>query len=120
MKIAFTIIGIALVAIILLQAFKSGGGKANDEELLKQINEGALLVDVRTVEEFEAGHVKGSVNIPLDQIEKKLDKFKDQKHIIVFCRSGRRSGKAKEILEKNGFKNVINGGSWANVNKLVS
>jgi rhodanese-related sulfurtransferase len=83
------------------------------------VSEGAFLVDVRTPAEFEGGHVKGSVNIPLDSIPFQLEKFKDKKNVIVFCRSGNRSGQAKFILEQNGITNVTNGGTWDQVNALV-
>lgn len=83
------------------------------------ISEGAFLVDVRTPAEFGGGHVKGSVNIPLDSIPFQLEKFKDKKNIIVFCRSGNRSGQAKFILEQNGITNVTNGGTWDQVNAFV-
>lgn len=85
-------------------------------DITEKIKEGAYLIDVRTPQEFDAGHVKGSTNIPLDRILHSLEKFKDKKHIIVFCRSGHRSAQAKSILEKNGFKNVTNGGTWQTVN----
>jgi phage shock protein E len=97
--------------------FLFGGGDTAD---LKQlIEEGAFLVDVRTPGEFAGGHVKGSVNIPLDSLQTQISKFKDKKHIIVFCRSGNRSGMAKNILEQNGFKNVVNGGTWDRVSLFV-
>ena len=83
------------------------------------IEEGAFLVDVRTPGEFAEGHVKGSVNIPLDTVQSQLAKFKNKKIIIVFCRSGARSGQAKNILQQNGFTNVINGGTWNNVSQFV-
>ena len=75
-----------------------------------------FYVDVRTPTEFAQGSVKGAINIPLDQIENQLAKFKGKKNIIVFCRSGNRSSRAKVILEQNGIKNVTNGGSWEDVN----
>jgi rhodanese-related sulfurtransferase len=97
--------------------FLFGGGDTAD---LKQlIEEGAFLVDVRTPGEFAGGHVKGSVNIPLDNLQTQISKFKDKKHIIVFCRSGNRSGMAKNILEQNGFRNVVNGGTWERVSLFV-
>lgn len=83
------------------------------------ISEGAFLVDVRTPSEFASGSVKGAVNIPLDAVMQNLARFKDKKNIVVFCRSGNRSGQAKSILEQNGFKNVINGGTWEDVARLV-
>ncbi len=97
--------------------FLFGGGDTAD---LKQlIEEGAFLVDVRTPSEFAGGHVKGSVSIPLDNLQTQISQFKDKKHIIVFCRSGNRSGMAKNILEQNGFKNVVNGGTWERVSLFV-
>lgn len=83
------------------------------------INEGAFLVDVRTPGEFIAGHVRGSVNIPLDSIPNQLTKFRNRKNIIVFCRSGNRSSQAKSFLEQNGITDVINGGTWDYINQFV-
>jgi rhodanese-related sulfurtransferase len=83
------------------------------------IDDGAFLVDVRTPGEFASGNVKGSVNIPLDSVPNQLAKFKNKKNIIVFCRSGARSGQAKSILTQNGFSNVFNGGAWNQVSKFV-
>jgi phage shock protein E len=94
-----------------------GGGPKVD--LRASIAEGAFLVDVRTPGEFAQGHVKGSVNIPLDSVTHQLSKFKNKKNIIVFCRSGNRSSQAKSILEQNGFTNVVNGGTWEDVNQYV-
>jgi len=84
------------------------------------IKEDAFLVDVRTEDEFAEGHVNGSTNIPLDQVASQMEQFKGKEQIIVFCRSGNRSGQAKMILEQNGFKNVINGGTWQDVKAAIS
>lgn len=90
----------------------------SSEELGKLINEGAFLVDVRSPGEFAGGSAKGAVNIPLDQVTQKMDKFKNKDHIVVFCRSGNRSGQAQSILEQNGFNNVTNGGTVDTVANL--
>lgn len=94
------------------------GGNSN-EKLITLVKEGAFLVDVRTLAEFAEGHVNGSVNIPLDQVQNQLAKFKNKENIVVFCRSGNRSGQAKSILEQNGFTNVTNGGTWQDVNNIL-
>ena len=94
-----------------------GGGPSVD--LKSVIAEGAFLVDVRTPGEFADGHVKGSVNIPLDNLTKEIEKFRDKKNIIVFCSSGNRSGMAKSLLAQQGFINVINAGTWQNVAQFV-
>ena len=83
------------------------------------IEKGAFLVDVRTPEEFAAGHVNASVNIPLDQLANHLDAFQGKENIIVFCRSGARSGMAKSILEQAGFNAVTNGGGWLDIKALI-
>jgi phage shock protein E len=93
-----------------------GGNKPNLKEI---INQGAFLVDVREKMEFAEGSVKGAVNIPLGTIPGQLEKFKNKSNIIVFCRSGMRSGQAKSILEANGITNVFNGGSYLAVADLI-
>ncbi len=87
----------------------------SQENLAQAIAEGAFLVDVRTPSEFKSGSAKGAVNIPLDSLQANLQRFKGKNKIVVFCRSGNRSAQAKAFLERNGFQNVINGGSWQNV-----
>jgi phage shock protein E len=99
-----------------LQKLFGGGSSVNLQEVIK---DGAYLVDVRSAGEFSMGHVKGSVNIPLDVIASKTAQLKNKKTIVVFCQSGGRSSAAKSMLEKNGFTNVINGGSWMNVRNYV-
>jgi len=94
------------------------GGGNSSEELAKCIDEGAFLVDVRSQDEFAEGSARGAVNIPLDTLAQNLNSFKGKENIVVFCRSGNRSGQAKSILEQSGFKNVMNGGTWQDVAAL--
>lgn len=71
-----------------------------------------VYVDVRTPEEFAAGHVQGAINIPYDQMPRRwteLQKFQDR-HIIVYCRTGHRAGIALQEMKKHGFAQAINGG----------
>lgn len=94
-------------------------GENRNENLETVVKDGAFLVDVRTPAEFAEGNVKGSVNIPLDQVQNQLAKFKAKENIVVFCRSGNRSSQAKSILEQNGFNNVTNGGTWQDIELLL-
>jgi len=98
-----------------MNIFKQLFGGTPGVELEPMIKGGAFIVDVRTAGEFAGGHAKGAINIPLDQLALQLPKFKNKKSIVVCCQSGGRSAQAKTILEKNGFTNVVNGGSWNNV-----
>ncbi len=102
-----------------MNIFKQLFGGSEPVDLKPIIEDGAYLVDVRTPGEFAQGNVKGSTNIPLDTLPSQLAKFRDKKSIVVFCRSGNRSGQAKAILEQNGFSNVVNGGTWEEVKQFV-
>ncbi len=84
-------------------------------DLSKLVQEGALIVDVRTKAEFQSGHIAGSRNIPLDDIKKEAVALKNlNRPIITICKSGARSGMAKSILVAAGI-NVQNGGAWTSL-----
>jgi phage shock protein E len=76
--------------------------------------ETALVVDVRTPEEYASGHLAEAINVPHDQVADRLGEFGADKTrpIVVYCRSGRRSGIAREALSNAGFTNVINAGGY--------
>ena len=77
------------------------------------------VIDVRTPAEFMGGHVAGSVNIPLQEITKRLAEIKAMEQpIILCCASGNRSGQAASFLKNQGV-NCENGGSWTEVNYRV-
>ena len=86
---------------------------------LKEILEaGATLVDVRTKEEYQSGHIPGSLNISLQQLESRLSSIPKNKAVITCCASGMRSGSAKSLLQSKGYE-VHNGGGWKSLgNKL--
>ena len=93
------------------------GPKTNFAELVQQ---GALILDVRTKGEYASGHINGSVNIPVEQLANNLNKLKDKKRVIITCcASGMRSASAKGILTSNGFSTVHNGGAWQSLNRKL-
>ncbi len=92
------------------------GPSVNLAELVKN---GAVIVDVRTKGEYAGGHVKGSINIPLDQLKSNLKKLKKEDTIITCCASGMRSASAKSVLKSSGFENVHNGGGWMSLNNKL-
>lgn len=90
--------------------FKNLFGPKADFKVL--VASGATIIDVRSPQEFDAGHVKNSKNIPLQTIQKAIPELKKSgKVVITVCRSGSRSGMAKSILKSAGIK-VYNGGPW--------
>ena len=104
----------------MFELFKNLFAKTDGNSLTEILADHPFLVDVRSKDEFNSGSCKGAVNIPVDQIQNQLSKFKDKKNIVVFCRSGMRSSQAKSILERNGINNVTNGGGLTNVQRLVN
>ena len=82
------------------------------------IDNGALIIDVRTNQEYKEGHINGSLNIPLDDIKKAMSWLIKDVPVILICASGGRSAVAQKILEANGFLKVYNGGSWDNLGNI--
>jgi phage shock protein E len=79
------------------------------------IAKGAVIIDVRTPEEFQSGHINGSKNIPLNTIGNQIATIKEGNNaVIVCCTSGMRSAQAASILKSNGIE-VINGGGWSSL-----
>ncbi|NQV77335.1 MAG: rhodanese-like domain-containing protein [Lutibacter sp.] len=96
------------------------GGDSGESSIEEYLKDGAVVIDVRTVEEFAEGHVNGSKNIVLNVIPGKVAEIKKMnKKVIAVCRSGARSGQATSFLKQQGI-DIINGGPWQNVAKFVS
>jgi phage shock protein E len=86
-------------------------GVTPDPDFNELMEKGAVVVDVRTKAEFASGHLKGSINIPLQDLSRSVSRINKSKPVIVCCASGMRSASAKSILKKEGFQ-VYNGGGW--------
>jgi phage shock protein E len=99
----------------MLATIKKLLGLGTKVDLGELISNGALIVDVRTPGEYSSGHIKGSVNIPLNTLQSRMTKLKKETPVITCCASGMRSGSARSILQANGFQQVYNGGSWLNL-----
>lgn len=103
----------------MLDSIKSlfGLEKTDYAQLVKN---GAIILDVRSKGEYASGHIKGSINISVDQLSNNLNKLKDKsKPIITCCASGMRSASAKSILKSNGFTEVYNGGGWMSLQNKI-
>jgi len=98
----------------LLKKMFSAGQKTDYRAL---INAGAVIIDVRTKGEYSGGHVKNSVNIPLNVLLSQVSQYKNNTPIITCCASGMRSATAKNTLKAHGYTEVYDGGSWMNLKK---
>jgi phage shock protein E len=105
----------------MLEALKKILGIAPKVDFAALVSEGAIVIDVRTKGEYAGGHIRGSVNIPLDKIDANIGKLKNKNQaIITCCASGSRSGLAQSGLKSRGYTNVYNGGSWFSLNRKLS
>lgn len=92
------------------------GPKTDYKELLRK---GAQIIDVRSRDEYSSGHVKGSINIPLNELASSVNKIKKNVPLITCCASGMRSASAKSTLKSMGYNDVHNGGGWVNLNGKI-
>jgi len=88
-------------------------------EIQEYLKKDAVILDVRTLEEWNEGHIKNAKHIVLNTIPTHLEEIKAfNKPIIAVCRSGGRSEQAAQFLNQHGL-DVINGGPWQNVNQYL-
>lgn len=116
MKILAKIWHIALLTSALLLAALNPAQAADKDPATawELIHQGAMVVDVRTAEEFAAGHLEGAINIPFEQIATEFAARGIDKNtqVVLYCRSGRRSGIATDALQAEGFSHSYNGGGY--------
>ena len=90
----------------------------NIKEILEK--EDVTIVDVRNTWEYEEGHVNNAVNVPLNEIPARIDEFRRLNGpVILYCRSGNRSGAAVHLLKLAGITDVYNGGGILDMQKLT-
>jgi phage shock protein E len=101
---------------IALTAFAALGLLLAGAALAKEV-----VIDVRTEQEFQAGHIAGALLIPYEQIGQKIASANVAKddHVVLYCRSGRRSGIAMSTLKGMGFSNVENYGGFEQAQKRL-
>lgn len=95
-----------LLAVACMTVVKSTDDSAatRSEIAHRKVSEGATLLDVRTPEEFAAGHANGAINIPVQVLASRLSEIPKDREVVVYCHSGRRSGQAAEILTNAGYR----------------
>ncbi len=111
-----------LYSIVLILTLIGACGKTKEEkEISEWVGKGALIVDVRTPNEYAREHYPGAINIPIQSLPLRLEELgSKEKEIILYCQSGGRSSKAKSFLNGEGFSNVIDAGGIQNLFSAAS
>jgi phage shock protein E len=115
--LALILVAIAVVILVLKRV-----GQISRKEAVAYLKSGALVVDVRSPAEFNSGHLPKAINVPLDELETALPRrMKDKEQVLLLhCQSGMRSSMAKKRLERLGYANAFNLGSYSRAAQLVS
>lgn len=96
-------------------------GKKEETNFKSLVEQGAMILDVRSKEEYNCGHIKGAVNISLDTLPLHVKSLGDKDRLIITCcLSGGRSSAAKHALNALGYTNVHNGGGWSSLETKLS
>lgn len=102
-----------------MNLLKLFGIKSQKEKIAEFVSRGAIVLDVRTPAEYKHGHIKGSINIPLDKLGSKSKELaKKGKPVIACCRSGMRSRSALMTLKSNHIE-AMNGGAWTSLQRML-
>ena len=119
MKLTKLIVVVSIMGILANLLFGGGVDKADIVALVK---DGALVIDTRSGGEFAGGHIKGAINLPHNITANAIDQHTTDKGkaIVVYCHSGARSSAAKRSLEKAGYTNVVNGGSFHRMQTVLA
>ena len=105
---------------MIIDSLKKLFGLGSPTDFAGLVKKGAVIIDVRTNGEYSGGHIPKSINIPLDQLNKRMNVIKDKNTpVITCCASGIRSAAARKILLANGFAEVYNGGSWNSLQNKI-
>ena len=107
MKLKKLILSGGIATVLCMASGGCGGAGSNDK---KSLPAGAVLIDVRSAEEFNTGHLAGAVNIPHTEIAEKISLVAKERStpLYLYCRSGRRVGIAMEELSKLGYTKMVN------------
>lgn len=103
----------------MINTLKKLVGLGPKEDYKSLVKNGARILDVRTRAEYASGHIKGSLNVPLNELGKLPKSIKPGDPIITCCASGMRSAAAKSQLKSMGFDKVYNGGGWYSLNNKL-
>lgn len=115
--VAFIIVLVLALAYMLMKR----SGQISSKEAAEYLRNGAMLIDVRSANEFDSGHILQAYNMPLDRVDVLVPSAVRDKNkvLLLHCSTGVRSGLAKKKLEELGYKNVFNLGSYERAGKIV-
>jgi len=113
---------ILLVAVVIAVVFLvKRAGQISAKDAAEYLKQGALVIDVRTLDEFNSGHLTNAINIPFDEIETAVPKrVKDKSQVLLLhCASGMRSGMAQKKMKSMGYTNTFNLGSFGRAKSIL-
>jgi phage shock protein E len=112
---------VIFVAVVVVFIFLKRSGQIAEKDARTHLQNGALVIDVRTPGEFNSGHLPGAINLPLDQIETSLPRRVTDKDtpLLLHCQSGMRSGAAKKKLNAMGYAKAFNLGSYGRAARIA-
>lgn len=106
------LVGVVLLVVAFIVMRQMSGGIGSDDAK-KMVADGAVLLDVRTTSEYGSGHLPGAINVPVQDLEKRIGELDPKKPTVVYCRSGARSARAKRLLDSKGFESVADLGAMS-------
>jgi len=115
-----TILFIAGIFLLIYVTYRTYCFATLDKGLATKIKNGAIILDVRTENEYKTGHIDSSINISLGTIRERYVELDTSKTYIICCSHGLRSVKVETILKEKGFKHVFNGGAWSDLEKIIN
>ncbi|MCB1166243.1 MAG: rhodanese-like domain-containing protein [Leptospiraceae bacterium] len=116
MKYATVIAAFAALFVLQCNSSARETSETKMETVKNMINEGALVLDVRSPMEYNMGHYPEAINIPITELQKRVNEVGDSgRAIVVYCASGARSETARNFLRSMGYSNVVNAGGLADM-----
>ena len=112
---------VVVLVLALAYMYMKRSGQISSKEAVEHLRNGAMVIDVRSAQEFDSGHILQAYNMPLDRVDVLVPSaVKDKnKVLLLHCSTGVRSGLAKKKLEEIGYKNVFNLGGYERAGKIV-
>jgi phage shock protein E len=116
MNIVLIITVVFLLIYITYRVYRSA---TRDQQLAEKVSDDTIILDVRTENEYNSGHIKGSINISLGTLRERCIELDSSKAYVTTCSHGLRSVKAVTILRERGFQQVVNGGAIDELKKTI-